>query len=221
MNQSLIAALACVAGVAVALLDGRRAIGVAATVAGLALAPAAGSVGGTPAALTPLVAGAVALPAGWCGRVLAERRAALPGLAAHVPVVSPRAGLFGPRSIRLVGATVCLPAASWISLNVTVGGVAVASGAVFAFGYIWLVGVLRLLRARAIEELAVGAAAAGLAASTGWMLQAGPGSVPEAAAVAGLAPLVALAAGWLEGRHRRAEPARSAAGPAVPAEAQR
>jgi hypothetical protein len=120
-----------------------------------------------------------------------------------VPVVAPPAALFGPRSVRAVGAALALPAASWVSLNVQVGGEATAHGAVFAAAYVWFIGCLRLLRARSLEGLAIGAAVLGIAAATGWLLEAGPGALPEAAAVAGLAPGAAAAAGWLTGRHRR------------------
>jgi hypothetical protein len=44
----------------------------------------------------------------------------------------------------------------------------------------------------------------GIAAATGWILEAGPGSIPEASAAAGLAPVAAGTAAWLVGRHRRA-----------------
>jgi hypothetical protein len=203
MNQSLIAALAFVAGVVVVLVDGRSAVALAALFSGLVLATAAGSVGGTPAALVPLLFGAAAVLTGRLARTAAERLPAVPGLDPQVPVVAPRGGLFGPRSVRLFAGVLALPAASWVSLNVSVGGAAVASGAVFAAAYLWLTGAVRLLRARALEELAVGAAAVALAAATGWLLEAGPGAVPEAAAVAALAPAAAAVAGWMTGRHRR------------------
>jgi hypothetical protein len=203
VNQSLIATLAFLVGVVVVLADGRSAVPLAAFLAGLVLAPAAGSVGGTPAALVPLVLGSAALVTSRAARTAAERLPAVPGLDPEVPVVAPLGGLFGPRSIRLVAGTLALPAASWVSLNVSVGGAAVASGAVFAVAYLWLIGMVRLMRARALDELAVGAAVVALSAATGWLLEAGPGATPEAAAVAGLAPAAAGVAGWLTGRHRR------------------
>jgi hypothetical protein len=203
MTQSLIAALACLAAVVVAVVDGRASVRTAAVVSGLVLAPAAGSVGGTPAALVPLVAGLSAAVAGTAAQAAAERLRALPGLDPRVPVVVPRQGLFGPRSVRLFAAAVALPTASWASLNVTVGGAAVASGAVFATAYLWLVAVVRLLRARSLEELAVGGATVSLAMATGWLLQAGPGARPAAAATAAFAPVAAASAGWMLGRHHR------------------
>jgi hypothetical protein len=206
VNQSLIATLAFIVGVVVVLADGRSAVPLAAFLSGLALAPAAGSVGGTPAALVPLLFGGASLFAGTLARTAAERLPAVPGLDPQVPVVAPLGGLFGPRSIRLFAGVLALPAASWVSLNVSVGGAAVASGAVFAAAYLWLVGMVRLLRARSLEELAVGAAAISLSAATGWLLEAGPGAAPEAAAVAALAPAAAAVSGWLTGRHRRRPP---------------
>jgi hypothetical protein len=203
VNQSLIATLAFLAGLVVVLADGRSAVPLAAFLTGLALAPAAASVGGTPAALVPLVLGSAALLTSRVARTAAERLPAVPGLDPEVPVVVPLGGLFGPRSVRVIAGALAIPAASWVSLNVSVGGAAVASGAVFAAAYLWLAGMVRLLRARAVDELAVGAAVVALAAATGWLLEAGPGAVPEAAAVAGLAPGAAAVAGWLTGRHRR------------------
>lgn len=204
MSQQLIATLGFLGGVVVAMVDGRRSVSIAALAAGLGLAAAAGSVGGSPASLVPLVAGLTAVLLGWIALRAATAMRWIPGLDPTVPVVGPRAALFGPRSVRALGAALALPAASWVSLNVQVGGVATAHGAVFATAYVWFVGCLRLLRARALDDLAAGAAALGIAAATGWILEAGPGAIPEASAAAGLAPVAAAAAGWLVGRHRRA-----------------
>jgi len=229
MNQTLIALLGTLGGVVVALVDGPRAVRVGAVAAGLVLAPAAASVGGYPAALVPLLAGIIAAVLATAAERLALRLRAVPGLDPLVPVVAPRHGLFGPRSIRTLGAALGVVGASWVSLNVEVGGVATARGAVFATGYLWLMGSLRLLRGRALEDLATGAAAVALAAATGWLLEAGPGALPEAAAAAGLAPAAAVTAGWLVGRHHRrattapaedsTPPPTAAALPDAPAEA--
>lgn len=203
MSQALIATLGFFAGVVAAMVDGRRALRIAAVAVGLGLAPAAAQVGGGPAALVPLVAGVAAALSGTLALRAAGALRWVPGLDPAVPVVAPPAALFGPRSLRAVGAALALPAASWVSLNVQVGGEATAHGAVFAAAYAWFAGCLRLLRARSVQDLAIGAAVLGLAASTSWLLEAGPGALPEATAAAGLAPVAAAAAGWLTGRHRR------------------
>lgn len=203
MSQALIATLGFFAGLVAAMVDGRRAVRIAALAVGLGAAPAAAATGGGPAALVPLLAGVATVVAGTAALRAATTLRWVPGLDPAVPVVAPPAGLFGPRSVRAVGAVLALPAASWVSLNVQVGGEATAHGAVFAAAYLWFAGCLRLLRARSVEDLATGAAVLGIAAATGWLLEAGPGALPEATAAAGLAPVAAAAAGWLTGRHRR------------------
>jgi hypothetical protein len=125
------------------------------------------------------------------------------GLDPLVPVVAPREALFGPRSIRAAAAGLALVAASWVSLNVLVGPAGSAQGAVFAAAYTWLVGVMRLIRARALEDLLVGAATIALAGAVAWILEAGPSALPEAMVAAGLTPAAAVTAGWLRGRHHR------------------
>ena len=203
MSQPLLATIACVGGIVIAIVDGPRSVRVAAIVGALCLAPAAASVGGSPAALTLIAAGLAAAVAAAAAQVVAARLRLVPGLDPLVPVVVPRQGLFGPRSVRIFGAAVALVGASWIGLNVEVGVAATASGSVFACAYVWLVGVIRLIRARAVEELAVGAVAVALATACGWVLEAGPDALAEAGAVAGLAPVVGMCAGWLVGRHAR------------------
>jgi hypothetical protein len=203
VSQALIATIGFFGGLVAAMVDGRRAVRIAALAAGLGLAAAAAAVGGGPAALVPLLAGASALVLGGLTLRAALALRWVPGLDPAVPVVAPPAALFGPRSLRAVGAALALPAASWVSANVQVGGAATAHGAVFATAYVWFAGCLRLLRARALDDLATGAAVLGISAATGWILEAGPGAIPEASAAAGLAPVASAAAGWLAGRHRR------------------
>jgi hypothetical protein len=212
MSQQLIASIGFLGGLVAAMVDGRRSVSIAALAAGLGLAAAASSVGGSPAALVPLVAGTSAALLGWVALRAAVAMRWVPGLDPTVPVVAQPAALFGPRSMRAIGAALALPAASWVSINVPVGGAATAHGAIFAATYVWFVGCLRLLRARALDDLAAGAAVIGIASATGWILEAGPGAIPEASAAAGLAPVAAAAAGWLVGRHRRTlrHPATSA-----------
>jgi hypothetical protein len=203
MSQSLVATIASIGGILVAIADGPRSVRLAAVVCGLCLAPAAASVGGSASAALLIGAGVLTAVAAMAAALAGERLAFVPGLDPLVPVVAPRQGLFGPRSVRVFGAVVALVAASWLGLNVQVGIAATASGSVFASAYVWLVGVMRLLRARAVEELAVGAVAVALATACGWVLEAGPNSLAEAAAVAGLAPAAGVCAGWLAGRHGR------------------
>jgi hypothetical protein len=203
VSQALIATVGFFAGLVAAMVDGRRALRVAAVIAGLGLAPSAAEVGGGPAALVPLLAGVAAALTGTVAQRAAVALRWVPGLDPAVPVVAPPAALFGPRSVRAVGAALALPAASWVSLNVQVGGAATAHGAVFAVAYVWFICCLRLLRARSLQDLAIGTAVLGIVASTGWLLEAGPGALPEATAAAGLAPVAAAASGWLTGRHRR------------------
>src|SRR5581483_11504532 len=97
----------------------------------------AATTAGGPGALVPLVAGLAAVLAGTVALRAATALRWVPGLDPAVPVVAPPAGLFGPRSVRAVGAALALPAASWVSLNVQVGGEATAHGAVFAAAYAW------------------------------------------------------------------------------------
>lgn len=203
MSQTLLATIACIGGIVLAVVDGPRSVRVASVVGALCLAPAAASVGGSPAAATLLAAGLAGAIANWLAHLAAARLRFVPGLDPLVPVVVPRQGLFGPRSVRIFGAAVGLIGASWIGLNVEVGGAATASGSVFACAFVWFVGVVRLIRARAVEELAVGGVAVALAIACGWVLEAGPDALAEAGAIAGLGPVVGLCAGWLAGRHRR------------------
>lgn len=206
------ATIAAVAAIVIAVVDGPRSIRVAAVVGGVALAPAAASVGGTPGALVPLAAGlGAALAAAVCE--LAARRLALgSGLDPLVPVVSPRVGLFGPRSVRVMGAALALLGASWVAINVPVAGAGAATGAAFAVADVFLVAVLRLLRGRALEELAVGGVCVAIAASAGWVLEAGTDSISSAVAAAALAPLIAGSAGWMTGRHHRRPTAAAVSG---------
>lgn len=203
MSQSLVAVVACLGGATIALVDGPASVRLAALVAGLTLAPAASTVGGAPAAGLLAGAGLCAGLLGLGAERLALRRHSAPGLDPLVPVVASRDKLFGPRSGRAFGAAVALLAASWLGLNVEVGVAATASGSVFAAADIWLVGVVRLLRARAVEDLAVGAVAVSLATGCGWVLEVGPSALAEAAAVCALATASAVSAGWLVGRHHR------------------
>ena len=216
MSQFLISSVALVGALVAALADGQRAVVLASAAVGIGLTPAALAVGGAPEAAVPLLAALAALLAGPLSRRLAERLPGVPGLHPLVPVVSPRVGLFGPRSVRVAATVLALPAASWVSLNVEVGGVATAHGVIFAAAFTWLVGAARLLLGRTVEDLAVGAAVVGVAGGVSWTVQEGSGALGAAALLAVLAPAAAATAGWLAGRHRRGlPPSRPEAAPAA------
>ena len=200
MSQSLVAGLAWIGGVVIVLVDGRRSTVVAALIAGLVLAPAAGSVGGAPAVVLLAGGGTAVGAAGLLGRLVGGRLGLGAGLDPDVPVTATGGRLFGPRSIRLLAGALALPAASWVSLNVEVGGAAVAGGAIFAAADLWLVGAVRLLRARTLDDLAVGAEVVALASATAWLLQAGPGAEPEALTAIAGAAIVAAVTGTALGR---------------------
>jgi hypothetical protein len=207
MSQSLIATLGFLGGAVIALADGPRAVRLTGMLAGAFLAPAAASVGGWPGALVPIAAAVGVVVAGTGARAAAEHVRFVPGLDPQVLVVAPRDRLFGPRSVRALAAAAALVAASWVSLNVHVGGAATDQGAVFAVAYIWLVGAVRLLRGRAVEDLAIAAVAVALAGGVAWILETGPAALAEAATLTGLAPVAAAIEGWLAGRHGRRSPA--------------
>src|SRR5262249_28680602 len=57
VSQPLLATIACLGGLAVAIVDGPRSVRVAAVLAGLCLAPSAASVGGSPAAAAMVAIG--------------------------------------------------------------------------------------------------------------------------------------------------------------------
>lgn len=209
MSEFLIGSLGILGGIVVALVDGRRAVAIAALAAGIALAPAALVVGGGRAATIPLVAALATALALLVARVVAERFPTVPGLDPLVPVVSPPTGLFGPRSLRAVAIALALPVTSWVSTNVTVGGAASARGVIFTAVYIWLAGAVRLLLGRTVEDLACGAAAIALAGGVSWTVQADMAPGPPALAIAAVAPLAGAVAGWLTGRHHRGRRSRT------------
>ncbi|MBV8302116.1 MAG: hypothetical protein JOY68_09375 [Candidatus Dormibacteraeota bacterium] len=193
-------------GAAVAMMvDGRRAVVVAVIAAGAGLLPSMAALG-TGVGL-PLVLGAMALSAlaALLAHRLAQRLRWVAGLDPLVPAFAPSRQLFGPRSIRATAAALAVPAASWVSFNVPVGAVAPVVGVLFPMAYTWGCGVLRLVVARTVEDLAVGVAMIGLGGAA-TLLAGGGGDVWFAGFVVLLAPLAGLVAGWLSGRHeRRAE----------------
>lgn len=203
VSAPLLSAAGVIAAVIAMMVDGRRAVAIAAVLIVAGLAPTAATFGGAPG-VAVLGACAIAVVllswAGWLGgRVLPW----LASLDPTIPAFAPTDRLFGPRSGRAFGAAVALPVASWVSFNVPVGQVAVTEGLLFPIAYAWTCGVIRLLLARTVEDLGVGIAMVGIATGTAWLLRSGADSIPGAALVCVVAPLAAFLAGWLNGRSSR------------------
>lgn len=203
-DQPLLATLGFLAAVVVILVDGRNAVGIAALASALCLAPSVADSAGGDAALLLLTAGASAAAVAPAGRLLARRVNWMAGLDPVVPVVATEESLFGPRSIRVAGGAATLPAASWVSFNVPIGSATTVSGILFPAAIVWTCAAMRLLTARTLIDLAVGVAGVGIAGAAAWFAAGGVDTVAGAAAVASLAPAIALVAGWLSGRHAAA-----------------
>ena len=203
--EPLLSAAGLLGAVVAMMVDGRRAVIIAVVAAGAGLLPSMAALG--TGIGVPLLLGAMALSAAaaWLARRLALRLRWVAGLDPLVPAFAPSRQLFGPRSIRATAAAIAVPAASWVSFNVPIGAVAPVVGVLFPMAYTWGCGVLRLVVARTVEDLAVGVAMIGLGGAA-TVLAAGGSDVWFAASIVLLAPLACLAAGWLTGRHeRRAE----------------
>jgi hypothetical protein len=202
VSQSLVATFGFLGGIVAAVADGAAAVVVVAIVVGVALLPAAASVAGLEGLGPTFVAGTTTAVVAAAARRLAAARQATSGLDPRIPIVAPRRQLFGPRSVRVIGAGLALLGASRASLDVGVTGAGRAQGAVFAASFVWLVGVVRLLRARAVEDLVVAAVAVGMAVGVGWLLEVGPAGFPQSLVLASIAPVAGASFGWLSGRHR-------------------
>jgi ribose/xylose/arabinose/galactoside ABC-type transport system permease subunit len=144
----------------------------------------------------------------WAGSLGGRILPWLSGLDPTVPAFTPTDRLFGPRSSRAFGAAAAIPIASWVSFNVPVGQITTAvQGLLFPVAYVWTCGVVRLLVARTLADLAVGVAMVSVATGTAWLLRSGSDSFPGAVLACAVAPLAAFLAGWLNGRgRRRAQP---------------
>jgi hypothetical protein len=203
VSAPLLSAAGVIAAVVAMMVDGRRAVAIAVVFLTAGLAPTAATFGGAPGAavLGASAVAAVALAyAGWLGgRVLPW----LTGLDPTIPAFAPADRLFGPRSARAFGAALAVPVASWVSFNVPVGQVAAVEGLLFPIAYAWTCGVIRLLVARTLEDLAVGVAMVGIATGTAWLLRSGNDSFPGSVLACSVAPLAAFLAGWLHGRSSR------------------
>lgn len=207
VSAPLLSIAGVIAAVVAIMVDGRRAVAIAVVLLAAGLAPSAATFGGAPgvAVLAGCAVAAVLLAwAGWLGgRVLPW----LSGLDPMIPAFAPPDRLFGPRSTRAFGAAAAIPVASWVSFNVPVGQVTVSEGLLFPIAYAWVCGVVRLLVARTVEDLAVGVGMVGIATGTAWLLRSGTDSFAGAVLACIAAPLAAFLAGWLNGRSsRRARP---------------
>ena len=203
VSAPLLSVAGVIAAVVAMMVDGRRAAAIAIVFLTAGLAPTAATFGGAPGAAVLgacAIAAVVLAYAGWLGgRVLPW----LTGLDPTIPAFAPADRLFGPRSARAFGAAVALPVASWVSFNVPVGQVTAVEGLLFPIVYAWTCGVIRLLVARTLEDLAVGVAMVGIATGTAWLLRSGNDSFSGSVLACSVAPLAAFLAGWLHGRSSR------------------
>ena len=201
INEPLFAGIGFLAAVVVTLVDGRNAVAFAALAAGLGLAPSVAALAGADGALVLIGAGVAAAVAAPFSRTVAHRLSWMAGLDPVVPVVAAAEALFGPRSIRVAGAMLVLPAASWVSFNVPLGGASTVSGVLFPAALVWGCSALRLVTARTLVDLGVGVAGVGVAGAAAFLVAGGTDTPAAALAASALAPGAALAAGWLSGRH--------------------
>jgi hypothetical protein len=202
-SEPLLSSLGVIAVAVAMLLDSRRAVPLAATVVALGLAPSAATAAGGAGVLVLLAAATAAWLFAWIGGIAGRRLPGVRGLDPRVPAFAPARQLFGPRSQRALAAALAVPVASWIGFYVPVGEVAALQGLLFPAAYAWCCGALRFVLARTLSDLAVGTVMIGVGGATGWLIRTGPDAITGAAAVAALAPLAALVAGWLAGRRAR------------------
>ena len=204
MTDALVLSLCgLAAGLVVALVDGHRAVPLAATAAGVGLLPTMSAVGGEPATLLMFLAVTGTVVTVLAAEALAVRWPWVAGLDPDVSLFSPPDALFGPRSARLLAAVLSLPVASWVSFNIPIGGIVGVEGLLFASAYVWCCGVVRLVVARTVEDLSVGVVAVALAGASAWLVRGGPGAIDEAAVLVALGPVIGATVGWLSGRHHR------------------
>jgi hypothetical protein len=203
VSAPLLSAAGVVGAVVAMMVDGRRAVALAVVFVAAGLAPTAATFGGGPGVAVLGVAAIAAVLLAWAGAVGGRALPWLSRLDPTIPAFAPADRLFGPRSSRAFGAAAAIPVASWVSFNVPIGQVTAVEGLLFPIAYAWSCGVIRLLVARTLEDLAVGVAMVSVATGTAWLLRSGTDSFPGAALACVLAPLSALLAGWLNGRSSR------------------
>ncbi len=204
VSAPLLSVAGVIAAAVAMMVDGRRAVAIAVVFLAAGLAPTAATFGGAPGAA---VLGACAIAAvllAWAGSLGGRILPWLSGLDPTIPAFAPSDRLFGPRSSRAFGAAAAIPVASWVSFNIPIGQVTTpVAGLLFPVAYAWTCGVIRLLIARTLEDLAVGVAMVSVATGTAWLLRGGSDSFPGAVLACVAAPLSAFLAGWLNGRGRR------------------
>ena len=201
MNALLLALFAWTGALVAMVSDGRWAAVIASAAVAIALSPSTASLSGGPAAFVLLAAGLAATLLGSAAMWLGRRRPPSAGPGPLVPVLRAGERLFGPRSLRVIGAGLALPAASWLSLNVPVGAPTPSGEVLFPAAYVAVCGLMRLLLARTVEDLAVAACMVSLAAAAASALGVEPLPLRQEAIAAALAPLSAAGVGWLIGRH--------------------
>jgi hypothetical protein len=203
VSAPLLSAAGVIGAVIAMMMDGRRAVAIAVVFVAAGLTPTAATFGGGPGVA---VLGGTAIAAvllAWAGRIGGRVLPWLARLDPTIPAFAPADRLFGPRSSRAFGAAAAFPIASWVSFNVPIGQVAAVEGFLFPIAYAWACGVIRLLVARTLEDLAVGVAVVSIATGTAWLLRSETDSLPGAAIACVAAPLAALLVGWLHGRSSR------------------
>ncbi|MFI5285956.1 MAG: hypothetical protein ACHQ4F_06510 [Candidatus Dormibacteria bacterium] len=203
VSAPLLSAAGVVGAVVAMMVDGRRAVALAVVFVAAGLAPTAATFGGGPGVAVLGVSAIAAVLLAWAGGLGGRALPWLSRLDPTIPAFAPADRLFGPRSSRAFGAAAAIPVASWVSFNVPIGQVTAVEGLLFPIAYAWSCGVIRLLVARTLEDLAVGVAMVSVATGTAWLLRSGTDSFPGAALACVLAPLSALLAGWLNGRSSR------------------
>lgn len=212
VSAPLLSAFGVLAGVIAMMADGRRAVTIAVVFLAAGMAPTAATFGGAPGVAVLAVAAVTAVIFAWAGFVGGRRLPWVAGLDPTIPAFAPRDRLFGPRSVRAFSAAVAVPIASWVSFNIPVGQITTAvQGLLFPTAYAWTCGVIRLLLARTVEDLAVGVAMVSLSTGTAWLLRSGSDSLPGAVIACAATPIVALVAGWLAGRSTRRRPVEAEA----------
>lgn len=208
MDTLVLATFSFVGGVVAVLVDGRKAVPIAALAVALSLAPTAAQAAGALPTMILLCTAASAGIVALFSNKLARRMRHRSGLDPDIPLVTSKSALFGPRSTRAVAAALALPAASWISFNVPVGSIADTQGLMFGTAFIWLCGAARLVLSTSLEDLAVGFVSISFAGATGVLIRGGNHLVYELLVAATLPVVLAASVGWLSGRyHLRADDA--------------
>ena len=208
VSAPLLSAVGVLAGAIAIMVDGRRAVSIAVVVLAAGMMPTAATFGGAPGVAVLAAYAATAVVFAWLGFLGGRRLPWVAGLDPTVPAFAPPDRLFGPRSVRAFSAAVAVPVASWVSFNIPVGQITTAvQGLLFPTAYAWTCGIIRLLLARTVEDLAVGVAMVSLSTGTAWLLRSGSDSLPGAVIACSVTPIAALVAGWLAGRSSRRRPA--------------